>query len=107
MLYRSVVFVALASLTCTPLAAATPHATSWGKSGVSMDQYRRDAGECGRAGYYLDVSKTEAAQVFKRATGQLQANETHLAAADAKPPEILNIVTTSAHIVEDARPDEH
>ena len=107
MLNRLVSFLALASLTCTPLAAARTQATSWGKSGVSMDQYRRDAGDCGRAGYYLDVSQTEAAQVFKRATGQLQANETNLTSAEAKAPEIMNIVTTSAHIVAEARPDEH
>lgn len=101
---RRVLFVALASLIHSSLAAAKTETTSWGKSGVSMDQYRRDAVECGRAGYYLDVSKTEAARVLQRATGQLQANEADLASAEG--PEIMNIVTSSAHIVEGARPDE-
>jgi hypothetical protein len=88
----------LALLLGTPLAAAKTEALSWGKPGVSIDQYRTDAISCGRMGYYADVSETEAARIFKNATGQLQANETDL--ANATGPRILDIVTRSAHIVD-------
>lgn len=96
--------VALASLLPAPLGAAGTEAASWGKPGVSIEQYRRDAVECGRAGYYLDVSNTEAAGVFKRALRQLETNEADLTLAQG--PEIMNIVTNSAHIVDGARPTE-
>jgi hypothetical protein len=96
--------LAFVSLLPSPLGAAKTEAASWGKPGVSIEQYRRDAVECGRAGYYLDVSNTEAADVLKRASRQLETNETDLTAAQG--PRILDIVVTSAHIVEGARPAE-
>ena len=96
--------VALASLLSTPLSAAKTEAMSWGKPGVSIEQYRQDAVECGRAGYYLDVSKTEAAGVFKQASRRLESNEADLTLAQG--PEIMNIVTNSAHIVDGARPTQ-
>jgi len=102
--------VALAFLLSAPLIAAKTEATSWGKPGVSIDQYRTDAITCGRAGYYMDVSHTEAAHVFKDATGQLAANESGLtgaamAAADGPPQErvlaameVADIANRSSHI---------
>ena len=110
--------VALAFLLSAPLIAAKTEATSWGKPGVSIDQYRTDAITCGRAGYYMDVSHTEAAHVFKDATGQLAANESGLtgaamAAADGPPQErvlaameVADIANRSSHIVESTRPKE-
>ena len=110
--------VAIAFFLSAPLVGARTETTSWGKPGVTIDQYRRDAIECGRAGYYLDVSKTEAAHVFKAATGQLEANESSLPslamlAGDGPPPEraaaamdVADIVSRSAHIVEGTRPQE-
>jgi len=95
--------VAAACLLSAPLAAARTEAVSWGKPGVSIDQYRIDAITCGRAGYYMDVSNTEAAQVFKGATSQLQTNETDL--TNAMGPRVLDIVTQSARIVEATRPE--
>jgi hypothetical protein len=38
--------------------------TSWGKAGVSFEQYRADAVTCGQRGYYRDVSDSDAAQAF-------------------------------------------
>ena len=110
--------VAIACLSSTPLAAARTEAVSWGKPDITIEQYRRDAIECGRAGYYLDVSKTEAAHVFKAATGQLAANEASLPslamlAGDGPPEErraavmeVGDIVSRSAHIVDATRPQE-
>jgi hypothetical protein len=110
--------VAVVPLLSAPLAAARTEAVSWGKPGVSIDQYRTDAVTCGRLGYYADVSNTEAAHVFKDATGQLTANEAALSTtammAGSGSPEarraammdLNNIVDRSAHIVESARPTE-
>jgi len=73
---RPFAFAALvAALFAVPLTAARTEAVSWGKAGISIDQYRTDSITCGRAGYYAGVSNTDAAHVFKAATGQLQANE--------------------------------
>jgi hypothetical protein len=101
------------------LGAARSEPLSWGKPGVPIDQYRSDAVACGRSGYYLDVSNTEAAGVFKGASRQLEANETNLQTAasmiatepnpDLRPARIdaVNaIVGRSARIVEAARPQE-
>lgn len=110
--------VAVACLVSAPLIGARTEAVSWGKPGVTIEQYRRDAVECGRAGYYMDVSDTEPAHVFKQATRQLEANEAdlHSAAmlAGGGPPserlaalaEVEDIVSRSTHIVEGARPQE-
>jgi hypothetical protein len=110
--------VAIACLLPAPLLGARTEAVSWGKPGVTIEQYRRDAVECGRAGYYLDVSETEAAHVFKAATGQLESNEASLPslamlAGDGPPSEraaaamdVAGIVGRSAHIVEGTRPQE-
>lgn len=108
--------VAVACLLPSSLGAAKTEATSWGKPGVTIDQYRTDAVSCGRIGYYLDVSNTEAAHVFKDATGQLEANEAAQPSiammAGSGPPEarraaameLNDIVNRSAHIVETTRP---
>ena len=109
--------VAVASLLSAPLAAARTEALSWGKAGVSIDQYRADAISCGRSGYYMDVSNTETAHVFKDATGQLTANEAAMtqtamiagssgAERMAATMDLANIVARSAHIVESTRPKE-
>src|SRR4051812_13039751 len=92
------------------LAAAKTEPLSWGKPGVSVDEYRTDAITCGRAGYYMDVSNTEAAKTFKRASGELQSNESDLSfvAMDPSPSGqamVANIVNRSARIVEATRPD--
>ena len=103
--------VAVACLLSAPILAAKSEPTSWGKPGVSIDQYRTDAITCGRAGYYMDVSNTEAAHVFKRATSELETNETDLSlvAMDPSPNReamLANIVNRSARIVEGTRPNE-
>jgi hypothetical protein len=103
--------VVVACLLSAPILAAKSESISWGKPGVSIDQYRTDAITCGRAGYYLDVSNTEAAHVFKNATSRLETNETDLSliAMDPSPNRaamLANIVNRSARIVEGTRPDE-
>ena len=79
--------------------AAPATQLSWGKPGVTLTEYRRDAIKCGRAGYYADVSRTEAAAVFKRATSEIENNE------QGSTGDILGTAVTSARIVEGTRPD--
>lgn len=91
-----------------PAQGASPRAlVSWGKAGVSFAQYRNDAVQCGRKGYYRDVSGTEAAQVFKRATRQLDSNEAGMqtAALVGETDRLMSIIGQSARIVEGTRPE--
>jgi hypothetical protein len=63
----------------TPLSAnARTMPTSCGKLGVTLAQYRQDAVDCGTAAYYRDVSDTDAAKAFKRATSELESNEARI-----------------------------
>lgn len=98
----------LAAVCSTPAFAAGGRMISWGNSGVSFEQYRRDAVECGRKGYYLDVSGTEAAQVFKDASRKLESNEADLATAGmvGDRDRAISIAASSSHIVESTRPQK-
>jgi hypothetical protein len=62
---RIALIASFAVLPPTALPAHPPQPmTSWGKASVAFDTYRADAVECGREGYFADVSDTEAAKVF-------------------------------------------
>ena len=52
----------------------TPIVT-WGKAGVSLDEYRADSIACASEAYYLDVSSSTAAQRLVSASRQLQTIE--------------------------------
>jgi len=94
----------LVLLPAAALAADRP-VLSWGKAGVTLDAYRADAVACGRQGYYLDVSQTEAAQVFKQASAQLENNEASLSMA-GDLDRTIQIANDSSRIVERTRPAE-
>jgi hypothetical protein len=102
---RLLLSLALASLSLAPAASAAKAATvSWGKLGISFEQYRQDSADCARAVYYLDVSGTEAAQVFKRATSHLENNETNL--QNATPDAQLSTAISSEQIVQGTQPEK-
>jgi hypothetical protein len=67
---RASLAVVAVVLAITPAAAKAPQ-TSWGKLGVSFEQYRADAVACGRKGYYRDVSHSQAARIFRAASQQI------------------------------------
>jgi hypothetical protein len=46
---------------------------SWGKTGVTLQQYRQDAADCTAQGYFLDISQTEDAKAFAEASRQLDS----------------------------------
>lgn len=98
----------VALLISAPAAARSKDVISWGKAGVSFEQYRSDSLTCGRQGYYLDVTGTEEVAVFKAASRQLDNNETDLAnsAAMGDNVRVMDIAASSARIVESVRPRE-
>ena len=59
-------------ITCPAVSAPAPK-ESWGKPGITLDQYRQDSVDCGLYGYYTDISKTEDAKAFVNASRQLDA----------------------------------
>lgn len=64
--------VLLACLAAAPALAATRVPRySWGKPGVSFDQYRLDAARCTADGYFRDISGTDAAKAFVRGSREL------------------------------------
>ena len=60
--------LSLAALAAASVTAAPAPLASWGKAGISLDQYRKDSLECGLKGYYSDISKTDDAKAFVSAS---------------------------------------
>lgn len=98
--------------------AAPAPAESWGKAGVSLVQYRQDALDCALQGHYLDISKTEDAKAFVKASRQLDAvtngaSAPNTTGASATGPEATDSVDQMVryadqqqHIVESVRPEQ-
>lgn len=98
-------------------AAPAPQA-SWGKAGISLDQYRRDSVECGLKGYYSDISKTEDAKAFVSASRQLETMTTgttspNVISSSGTGPsstdavdQMVRYADQQQHIVDNVRPDE-
>ena len=104
---------------CAPALSAPAPKESWGKAGITLAQYRRDALDCGLRGYYTDISKTEDAQAFVKASRRLDAVTTGgastpmAAGSSGTGPDSTNAVDQLAeyaqeqqHIVDSIRPDE-
>ena len=72
------ILVALLMTACGVATAADaqprPNVT-WGKAGVSFEEYRADSIACASEAYYLDVANTTAAQRLVAASRQLQTIE--------------------------------
>ena len=86
----------VATTASAALAAPAPQ-VSWGKAGITLDQYRQDALECGLKGHYTDVSQTQDAKVLARASGRLENLPTTL--------DPMDYAVTQGHIIASARPD--
>ena len=101
-----------------PATSAPAPKESWGKAGITLAQYRQDSIECGLKGYYTDISKTEDAKAFVKASNQLDAITTGATApmtVESNPggPDITNAAdqmgayaAQQQHIVDNVRPDE-
>ncbi len=106
------------AFTATSVAAATAPKESWGKLGISLAQYRQDALDCGLQGYYTDISKTDDAQAFVKASKQLDAVTTGGMApmttgTSGTGPDTTDSIDQAAryadqqeHIIQGIRPEE-
>ena len=102
----------------TSAAAAPAEKESWGKAGITLAQYRQDSLECGLQGHYTDISKTDDAKAFVKASRQLDAITTGATAPMTVESNPTGPATTNAadqmaqyagqqqHIVESVRPNE-
>jgi hypothetical protein len=91
---------------------------SWGKAGVSLAQYRRDALDCALNGHYLDISKTDDAKAFVKASRELDAVTTGASApavtgANGMGPnttdsvdQMVEYANQQQHIVSSVRPEQ-
>jgi hypothetical protein len=92
---------------------------SWGKAGVSLAQYRQDALDCALKGHYLDISKTDDAKAFVKASRELDAVTTGASApavagangmgsstTDSSVDQMVEYANQQQHIVESVRPDQ-
>ena len=75
---------------------------SWGKSGVSFEQYRADAIECGVAGHYSDISQTEAAKAFVLGSRRID----NLLDNNTDPASAMDNAVQSARVIEAVRPGQ-
>ena len=69
----SVLWAVALAVAATPATAAPKPVDSWGRAGIDYETYRNDSLECGLIGHYADVSKTEQAQMFARASRQMES----------------------------------
>jgi hypothetical protein len=99
--------------------AAPAPEESWGKAGVSLAQYRQDALDCALKGHYLDISKTDDAKAFVKASRELDAVTTGASApavagangmgsstTDSSVDQMVEYANQQQHIVESVRPDQ-
>ena len=116
---RSMFAISLPLATLASSAVSAPAPTeSWGKAGITLAQYRQDALECGLKGYYTDISQTQDAKEFVRASRELDtvsagAMGPSTTGSNSTGPSNNNSIEQAAqyadlqqHIVESVRPDE-
>ena len=109
---RRLFAVSLLGLVAASAAAAPAPEESWGKPGVSLAQYRQDAVDCAVQGYTLDISKTEDAQDFVRATRELESIPGGMIVQNigstptANSVDVVSWAGIQQHIIDSIRPDE-
>jgi hypothetical protein len=91
---------------------------SWGKAGVSLAQYRQDSIDCALKGHYTDISKTDDAKAFVKASKQLDAITTGASSASVtgasgtgpnstdSMDQMVLYANQQQHIVESVRPEQ-
>ena len=95
---RSILAVVLALGLATPALAAPRPRESWGRAGVSLEDYRQDAEECGRVAYYADLSQNEHAQAFVAGTKRMEDT-------DGLPLDFLTLAHRYGQIQANTRPE--
>jgi hypothetical protein len=69
----AIVLAAFVAATAVAAAAAPAPETSWGKAGVSYDQYRHDAALCQQTAMHVDLTRTEPVQALVLASRRIDA----------------------------------
>ena len=109
---RRLFALSLLGLFAASAAAAPAPEESWGKAGVSLAQYRQDAIDCAVEGYTLDISKTEDAQEFVRATRELESIPGGMIVQSigitptANSVDVVSWAGIQQHIIDGIRPEE-
>lgn len=81
---------------------------TWGKAGVSFEEYRADSIACATEAYYLDISNTSAAQRLVAASRQFQAIDDNRPRPQTRPlrtDEIANFAADQGNTMSHYRPD--
>lgn len=111
---RSIFAVSIVGFVAGSAAAAPAPQDSWGKPRVSLVQYRQDAIDCAEQGYYLDISRTDDAKEFVRATRELNSvpgpvisQTVGTGPGSTNSVDVMaDFANIQAHIVENVRPDQ-
>lgn len=90
--------LAVAVSLTTPATSAPRPQQSWGKAGVSLDDYRNDAVECASMAYYSDVSGSPQAAAFIRGTKQFES-------IDGLPMDMYEMARRYGQIEQSVRPE--
>ncbi len=100
----SVLLAIAATLAALPAAAEPKPVDSWGRAGVTYETYRNDSLECGLIGYYADVSQTQQARDFVRATRQMEGvDNSNYSAPGASAAQTMDGVIMQARQYEQIR----
>ena len=95
---RLSIAAAVAACFASPAAPAPRPQQSWGKAGVSLEDYRTDAVECASMAYYSDVSGSPQAQAFIRGTRQFES-------IDGLPMDMYEMARRYGQIEQSVRPE--
>lgn len=102
--------LALAAAALGPTAAQAADAPrfSWGKAGVSYDQYLDEAYDCAMVGLDTNIENSEPVERLRTATRQLEALDNRQGVASAADPVSagINHAQDLARIRESARPEQ-
>jgi hypothetical protein len=108
----------MALMMSAPGSSAPAPQESWGKAGVPLTRYRQDSIDCALKGHYLDISKTDDAKAFVKASKQLDAITTGASAPNTTGGSATGPASTDSidqmvlyanqqqHIVESVRPEQ-
>jgi hypothetical protein len=109
---RGFVALSMIGLFAASASAAPAPEDSWGKPGVTFLQYRQDAAECAVEGYLLDISHTQDAQDFVRATKELESVpggmviQSTAITPTSNSVDVVTWANIQQHIIESIRPEE-
>ena len=84
------------------------YSVTWGKAGVSFDEYRADSIACASEAVNLDISNTTAAQRLVAASRQFQAIDDNRPRPQTRPlrtDEIANFAADQGNTMNHYRPD--